>query len=74
MNKQLLLDPAMSSAVYTKLNEIIYGLKHDSKTANHFYHLKSRLLKNQKLTKKMQENLGWILQDLEKDLKLQKLY
>jgi hypothetical protein len=50
--------------IVAKINDIIDRTNHHSKTANHFYHLKMRLIDGKKLTKKMQENLGWIKKEI----------
>ena len=53
--------------IIARINSILQDVDHHSPTANHFYRLKCHLLTGKKLTKKMRENLNWILQDLEKN-------
>lgn len=43
---------------------LIYGVNHHSPTANHYYRLIDRLLTGKKLTKKMNENLSWIIKEV----------
>lgn len=50
--------------IIARINNIIIFCNYHSKTANHFYHLKMRILKGKKLTKKMSENLAWIKEEL----------
>lgn len=57
----------MNDLVFARINQIIYETRNHSKTANHFYNLRNRLLFGQKLTKKMKQNLGWIKKEVEKD-------
>jgi hypothetical protein len=57
MNKPML--KVEDSVFYGITEQIEYAHRNnDSKTANHFFRLLRRLQTGQKLTKKMQENLG----------------
>ena len=54
--------------IFTILDEVIYSNRHHSPTANHFYRLRERLNSGKKLTKKMSDNLGWIIKDAIKEI------
>jgi len=65
------LDKNKNSRIISKLNSIIEGYQKDSKdkrAEKHFYALKQRLKKGQTLTKKMNENLSWIVEGLNESL------
>jgi ribosome-interacting GTPase 1 len=53
------LDPKLEAAI----NEVIRRSAKHSPTNTHFLRLKRRLQQNKKLTKKMTENLEWIVRD-----------
>jgi len=61
MNEKLL------NRIYAKLDVMLYFTTHKP-TLMHFYRLRERLIKGQKLTKKMSENLAWIKRDAEREL------
>lgn len=64
----------MKELVLARIAQVMTGVIHHSKSWHHFNRLKTRLENGQKLTKKMQENLGWITKDVEYEQKLQNEY
>lgn len=65
MYLEVYMDQKFKNKFIAYMNEIIQASSEHSKTANHFVKLRDRYLAGKSLTKKMEQNLGWILRDLE---------